>query len=183
MFALVPLADCRHGLPKTFATASTNGNLADPTMARLTFATPFGNLTVRESDDHLVGLWWGGEPGGDETPLTTAAREQFTAYLAGEHRTFSLPIAPAGTEFQRGAWDEIARVAYGEIATYGGLAAALGSGPRALAGACARNPLPLIIPCHRVVAAGGHLGGYSGGAGLDTKRALLRLEGSLNRIR
>ena len=141
------------------------------------FETPHGMITVRGNDEVINRLFWGGVPGGDTTPLTRRAEEEILAYFAGTRRAFDMPIEPRGTPFQRRAWREIARIGYGETATYGGLVVALGSGPRAVAGACARNPIPLVIPCHRVLAAGGQLGGYSGGNGLDTKRFLLRLEG------
>lgn len=147
-------------------------------MAHHSFETPCGMITVGECGGAIVGIAWGHRPGGSETPLLRAARDQIAAYFSGTRRTFSLPLAPRGTDFQRRAWAEIARIPFGETATYGGLAAVLGSGPRAVAGACARNLISLLIPCHRVVAAGGRLGGYSGGNGLDTKRALLRFEGA-----
>lgn len=146
-------------------------------MPHLSFETPCGILTVYETGGALIKIAWGPHLAGTETPLLRTARAQIGGYFAGTQKTFSLPLAPRGTDFQRRVWAEIARIPYGSTATYGGLAAVLGSSPRAVAGACARNSLPLLVPCHRVVAACGRLGGYSGGNGLDTKRALLRLEG------
>src|SRR5690606_15387258 len=92
-----------------------------------------------------------------------------------------LPLAPAGTAFQRSVWSHMVRIPHGRTETYAGLARALGSGPRAVGMACAANPIPILIPCHRVVAAGGALHGYSGGEGLATKQHLLELEGALAR--
>ena len=101
--------------------------------------------------------------------------EQLLAYLAGRRRSFSLPLAPGGSEFQRQVWSALQRIPYGETCTYGELARRLGreGAARAIGAANGANPLPLLIPCHRVVAAGG-LGGYSGG--LELKRRLLALE-------
>ncbi|MFO8044874.1 MAG: methylated-DNA--[protein]-cysteine S-methyltransferase [Halomonas sp.] len=106
------------------------------------------------------------------------AREQVLAYLDGRRRSFSLTLAPGGSEFQRQVWAALLRIPWGEIRTYGELARRLGreGAARAVGAANGANPLPLLIPCHRVVAAGG-LGGYSGG--LMLKRRLLELEGSL----
>ena len=89
-----------------------------------------------------------------------------------------MPLAPAGSGFRQRVWQAMQAIPVGETRSYGALARALGSAPRAVGGACGANPIPILIPCHRVVAGGG-LGGYSGGAGLATKIALLKLEGAL----
>ncbi|WP_404296133.1 methylated-DNA--[protein]-cysteine S-methyltransferase [Halomonas sp.] len=106
------------------------------------------------------------------------AREQVLAYLDGRRRSFSLPLAPGGSDFQRQVWAALLRIPWGETRTYGELARRLGreGAARAVGTANGANPLPLLIPCHRVVAASG-LGGYSGGLAL--KRRLLEMEGSL----
>ncbi|MFN2331521.1 MAG: methylated-DNA--[protein]-cysteine S-methyltransferase [Halomonas sp.] len=106
------------------------------------------------------------------------AREQVLAYLDGRRRSFSLPLAPGGSDFQRQVWAALLRIPWGKTRTYGELARRLGreGAARAVGAANGANPLPLLIPCHRVVAVGG-LGGYSGGLAL--KRRLLELEGSL----
>jgi methylated-DNA-[protein]-cysteine S-methyltransferase len=90
-----------------------------------------------------------------------------------------LPLTPAGTPFQRRVWATLAEIPFGQTRSYGDLARELGSGPRAVGGACGRNPIPLLIPCHRVLTADGHLGGYSGQGGLVTKMQLLRHEGAI----
>ena len=110
--------------------------------------------------------------------LAEAAR-QLTEYFAGERREFALPLAPSGTPFRRRVWQAMQAIPYGQTRSYGDLARALDSAPRAVGGACGANPIPLVIPCHRVVGAGGALGGFSGGAGCDTKRQLLALERAL----
>lgn len=107
---------------------------------------------------------------------------QLAEYFAGRRRAFELPLdLSGGTAFQRRVWQETARIPFGETRTYGELARSLGAegAPRAVGQALGRNPLPIVIPCHRVVAADGGLGGYTGG--LEIKRALLALEGGLPR--
>lgn len=111
-------------------------------------------------------------------PLLRRAAEQLKAYFEGRRRTFSLPLAPVGTPFQQRVWAELQRLSYGETLSYTQLARRSGR-PRAFraAGAAnAKNPISIVIPCHRVVGKDGSLTGYGGG--LETKRALLELEGA-----
>jgi methylated-DNA-[protein]-cysteine S-methyltransferase len=113
----------------------------------------------------------------DADPMLSRAIEQLTAYFAGELTTFDVPLSVAGgTEFDRAVWRELAGIPYAEMRTYGEVAAAVGdkSEARAVGVACNRNPLPVIVPCHRVVGAGGKLVGFGGG--LPRKRFLLELE-------
>ena len=145
-------------------------------MAETTLATPIGRLTLRERDGAIVELGWGGPSRSDTTPLLGRARIQLEAYFAGHGHAFDLPLAPEGSDFMRRVWAEMSRIPYGETATYGALAANLASAPRAIGAACARNPIPLLIPCHRVVGVGGRLTGYSGGEGVATKRWLVAHE-------
>lgn len=149
-------------------------------MLYISIPSPFGLLTIFEEAGALVALEWGRAPegGAGDTPLLRAVRRQLDAYFDGALREFDLPLRPTGTAFQRRVWSRLCAIPYGSTETYGALARELGTSPRALAGACGANPLPVIVPCHRVVAAGGALGGYSGGEGVATKRALLRLEGT-----
>jgi len=147
-------------------------------MPQCTFESAFGSLVVTEKDGVLVRLTWG-RGRDDETPLLTEAVRQLRAYEAGRLKAFDLPLAPAGTPFQQSVWREMCGIAYGRTKTYGDLAAILGSVARAVGGACGLNPIPIVIPCHRVVAGNGGLGGFSGGQGLASKRALLIHEGAL----
>ena len=147
-------------------------------MPHVTLKSSFGPLTVFEEDGALVALEWGGAPEGTSTAVLRQALEQLEAYFDGRLRAFSLPLRPGGSPFRQSVWSRLRAIPYGEVATYGALAGDLGTSPRALAQACASNPLPIIVPCHRVVAAAGRLGGYSGGDGTETKEALLRLEGA-----
>ena len=109
-------------------------------------------------------------------PVLVAAMDQLREYFAGTRQRFDVPLAPAATAHQAAARRAMVDIAPGRTATYGQLATAIGSGPRAVGRACATNPLPIIVPCHRVLPAGG-LGAYSGG-GPETKRRLLILEGA-----
>jgi len=146
-------------------------------MAQLSFNTPLGSLTVSEDAGYIVALDWGWGRDNHETPLLREARAQVNAYFDKTLFVFDLPINPDGTAYQKRVWEEIRRIPYGTTASYGGIAQALTSGPRAVGGACGRNPIPLIVPCHRILASQGRIGGYSAIDGLDTKRALLALEG------
>jgi len=116
------------------------------------------------------------------TPLAAEAVRQLRAYLADPAFEFGLPLRPAGTAFQRRVWCEIAAIPPGQTHTYGQLAKNLKNAPRAVGQACGANPYPLVVPCHRVVAAGGGLGGFNrqgGGFLLDVKRWLLQHENCL----
>ncbi len=145
--------------------------------------SPVGRLSITEANGALVRIAWSDHEAGDpraqpgETPLLARAAEQLGEYFAGARRDFDLPVNPAGTPFQRRVWTEMARIPFGATESYGALARKTGSVARAIGGACGANPIPIVIPCHRVVGEGGALGGFSGGAGPPTKRALLELEG------
>lgn len=140
--------------------------------------SPIGPLTLFEDADALLALEFGRAPDSTETPLLCEARAQLEAYFDGCLKTFSLPCTPAGTAFQQAVWSAMVAIPYGSVRTYGDIAGELGSAARAVGGASARNPIPILIPCHRIVGSSGALTGYSGGEGIETKRALLRLEGT-----
>jgi methylated-DNA-[protein]-cysteine S-methyltransferase len=146
-------------------------------MPHASLDSAFGMLTVFEEDGSLVAVEWGQAPVGKLTSLLGEAVQQLEAYFDGRLHRFSLPLRPSGSSFQQRVWSRLRHIPYGKAETYGALAQQLATSPRALARACGANPLPIIVPCHRVVAARGHLGGYSGGDGPETKLALLRLEG------
>ena len=111
----------------------------------------------------------------DEAPFR-AARQQLAEYFAGDRKDFDLPLSLTGTEFQLSVLDELRRIPYGETTSYGDIAARIGrpKAVRAVGAANGRNPIPIVVPCHRVIGSGGDLTGFGGG--LDTKEALLRLE-------
>ena len=140
--------------------------------------SPVGALTIGGTDHAITSIGWGrNRSTSRSTALLRQAAAQLAAYFAKELRRFDLPLAPAGTAFQQRLWRAMLEVPYGAVRSYGALAKELGSGARAVGMGCGANPIPLIIPCHRVVAASG-LGGYSGARGPATKRHLLALEGA-----
>ncbi|MFN3230643.1 MAG: methylated-DNA--[protein]-cysteine S-methyltransferase [Alphaproteobacteria bacterium] len=148
-------------------------------MPQLSLHSPVGDLTVSEESGALVSLDWGWGAEQTQTPLLLAAKRQLDAYFDGDLKTFDLPMRPGGTAFQNRVFGAMCRIPFGETATYGELAHQIGSVARAVGQACGANHIPIIIPCHRVLAAHDRLGGYSGDGGLETKVALLRLEGVL----
>lgn len=113
-----------------------------------------------------------------ETPFEHQVAQELTEYLTGARSRFTFHVSPTGTPFERRCWDALQQIPYGETRTYGEIARTVGTpnGARAVGSANHKNPIPIVIPCHRVVAAGGGLGGYGGG--LDLKRRLLALEQS-----
>jgi methylated-DNA-[protein]-cysteine S-methyltransferase len=145
-------------------------------MPQLSFLTPLGPLTLSEEDGAIVALDWGTGRDQAETPLLLEAREQLQDYFDGQRTGFELPLAPFGSAFRQKVWAALRAIPPGETRGYGDLAKALGTAARAVGQANGANPIPIIIPCHRVVGAGGLLGGYSGGEGPETKRYLLELE-------
>lgn len=145
-------------------------------MPQLSLRTPLGDLTLSEEDGAIVSLDWGRVAEQQPTPLLRDAADQLQDYFDGKRRHFQIPLAPHGTPYQRRVWAELQRIPPGETRSYGDMARALASGPRAVGQANGRNPIPIIIPCHRVVGADGSIGGYSGLDGADTKRFLLDLE-------
>lgn len=146
-------------------------------MPSLTVTTPTGAVTISETDGAITRVEWRHAVNQDETALLGRAAQQLNAYFYCELKDFDLPLAPAGTDFQRRVWRRMLQIPYGRSETYGEIARALASSPRAVGGACGRNPIPIVVPCHRVTAAGHGLGGYSGEGGVETKRFLLTLEG------
>lgn len=146
-------------------------------MAIISFNSPVGPLSIAEEDGFIVSLDWGWPAHEKSSTLLEQARQQLADYFDGTGTGFQLPLKPFGTAFQRRVWNRLSSIPYGATVSYGALAQELDSGPRAVGGACGRNPLPIIVPCHRVLGANGSLGGYSGWDGVDTKRTLLTLEG------
>jgi methylated-DNA-[protein]-cysteine S-methyltransferase len=149
-------------------------------MPQLSLHSPVGDLTFSEDDGKLVAVDWGWGRDQEPTPLLREAKKQLDAYFDGRLTKFDLPLAPAGSAFHKSVWRAMCRIPYGKTETYGDLAFKLDSSARAVGTACGRNPLPILIPCHRITAAGGRLGGYSGQGGRQTKTALLRLEGAVD---
>lgn len=153
-------------------------------------SSPFGWLRLEAEGDALVGCTWIDEPTFDENcavmqgednvepECITAARRQLDEYFRGERRAFDLPLKPCGTDFQKSVWHQLALIPYATTLSYSTLARLVGrpKAARAVAQACHRNPLAVIIPCHRVIGANGSLTGYA--AGLERKQGLLNIENS-----
>ena len=147
--------------------------------AHLTIPSPLGDLTIFEENGAIVAVEFGraGLNAGKPTALLKRAARQLDDYFDGKRRAFDLPLKPAGTPFQRRVWARLAAIPNGRVETYGAIAGRLKSGARAVGTACGANPIPVLIPCHRVLGAGGRMGGYSGEGGVATKRWLLAHEG------
>jgi methylated-DNA-[protein]-cysteine S-methyltransferase len=154
-----------------------------------THDSPIGPLLLISDGTSLTGLYMESQRHGpavrpgwvreDDVAPFAEVRRQVDAYFAGGLTEFALPLAPLGTEFQQRVWQELSRIPYGETLTYGDVARSIGDpkAVRAVGLANGRNPLPLIVPCHRVIGAGGKLTGYGGG--LDRKEALLAFEAAV----
>ncbi len=153
------------------------------------FDSPLGRMLLAATDRGLAGVWFEGQRHGPDTtgwredashPVLVEAIAQLRAYFAGERATFDLPLdLQAGTPFQQSVWNALLAIPNGGTTSYAALARGLGreKAARAIGAAVGRNPLSVVVPCHRVLGTGGDLTGYAGG--LERKTALLRLEGAL----
>ena len=140
--------------------------------------SPVGRLWIIESDQAIVRLTWREQEETVFTELLEAAAIQLSKYFSGELQRFDLPLKPAGGEFQQKVHQAMLDIPYGETQTYGDIAKKISGAAQPVGTACGRNPIPVIIPCHRVVAAN-NLGGFSGEGGIETKIQLLRLENAI----
>lgn len=145
-------------------------------MNRAAVDTPLGRLVLTERGGRIAMLEWGGVIEGDGSPLLDGAAAQLAEYFAGTRQDFDLPL-DLGVEPQARFLAALMAIPYGHTRTYGEIARDLGMAAQAVGQACGANPLPVLVPCHRVLGATG-LGGYSGAGGVETKVALLRLEGA-----
>ena len=152
-------------------------------MTRRVLATPFGPMTATARGESITSLLFGAEGEAlsgtsEEQTLLERLEAELKEYAQGRRRNFDLPLNPEGTPFQRQVWEQLKGIPYGERKTYGALAAALGkpAAARAVGAACGKNPIVVLIPCHRVVGRDGSLTGYSALGGTETKRRLLELE-------
>ena len=141
---------------------------------------PIGKVGIIEENDKLTEIFFGDGPqaGQKETSLIKETVKQLQEYFAGQRREFSLPLAPRGTEFQQAVWQALTTIPYGETRSYKQIAEQIGNSRacRAVGMANNRNPISIVIPCHRVIGSDGRLVGYGGG--LDVKQLLLELEGA-----
>jgi methylated-DNA-[protein]-cysteine S-methyltransferase len=166
----------------------TLASLAAACTAQTTISTPLGDVLLARTEAGLAGAWFAGQkahpiaigaPRRDDDPLLRAAAAQIGEYFAGQRPHFELTLDLRGTDFQRQVWQALLRIGRGQTASYADIAREIGSptAVRAVGAAVGRNPVGVIVPCHRVVGSDGSLTGYAGG--LERKRALLHLEGVL----
>ena len=142
-------------------------------MPSLSISSPLGPLTLVEEDGFVVQVSWGARSRGEPTPTLESAAAELRAYFASMRDRFDAPVAPSGTDLEREVWAVMCRIPRGQLRTYGDVAKKLGVTAQEIGEACGRNPIPVIIPCHRIVAASGKLGGYSGKGSVATKRWLI----------
>ena len=139
--------------------------------------SPIGPIGAQTDGEAITGLEWGASGNLRKGPLFEQMAAQMRGYFAGERRQFDLPLAPRGGAFQQAFYTALCAIPYGETRTYGDLAKELGVSAQAVGQACGANPIAILIPCHRVLAADG-LGGFSGAGGVEAKVTLLKLEGA-----
>jgi methylated-DNA-[protein]-cysteine S-methyltransferase len=144
-------------------------------MPSLSLHAPIGDLTLFAEDEAIVAVEWGWGSIQDPSPVLLRAKAALEAYFDGVPLPDDLPLNPAGSPYRQKVWAALRQIPAGETRSYAEIARIAGGSARSVGGANAHNPIPIFIPCHRVLGSAG-LGGYSGGEGLATKRALLELE-------
>ncbi len=138
--------------------------------------SPVGNLVITTTDTNIISIKWGNTKNNDDTALLWIFKTQLAQYFCGMREDFKIiPYYFNGSDHQNKVWLAIMTIPYGETRTYGQIAEMIGSSPLAVGTACGKNPLPIFIPCHRVVPVN-DIGKYSGGKGTETKKYLLNLE-------
>ena len=142
-----------------------------------TLNSPLGPITLFAESDNIVALEFGSVLTYRSSPLLEVAISQLRAYFNGSLKNFNLPLKASGTDFQKSVWNSLLEIQYGSSSSYGDIAINVNSSPRAVGGACGKNPIPIIIPCHRVLATNSKVGGFRGDGGIRAKIALLHIEG------
>lgn len=151
-------------------------------MSQLSLHSPIGDLTIFEHENIIVALEWGWGANQISTPFLENAKTELHEYFSGTRKEFSMKTTSADNDLIDKIYEIMKKIPYGETMTYGEIAKKVKTGPRIVGSICGKNPIPIIVPCHRVMGANGKLTGYSGDGGLDTKIALLTLEGSLDPV-
>lgn len=147
--------------------------------------SPVGALSIVASEKALISLMWGkssdnfkkvATPGDENHPILEMVEKQLSEYFEGERKEFEIPLSPVGAEFQKQVWKELSKIPYGKTITYGDQAKRLlkPNASRAVGAANGKNPIGIIVPCHRVIGASGSLTGFAGG--IEAKKFLLELE-------
>ena len=147
-------------------------------MLKRDITSPFGTLCLTAENGAIVDVRWGKRGWSDTGSVLDQAEAELSAYFSGMRTEFDVPVHVDASAFQVSVCDAIRAIPFGETATYGDIAKSLGVTAQAVGQACGANPIPILIPCHRVMGAGGKLTGFSGGGGVETKVALLRHEGA-----
>lgn len=153
-------------------------------MKKTVFDSPIGKIAVSEENGAVISVKLLAEndfPEGEESGVLSEAKQQLLEYFSGERTEFDIPYSFSGTDFQKAVWNELAKIPFGSTKTYGEIALAAGNpkAARAVGSACNKNPLPLIIPCHRVIGSGGKLTGFA--CGTEIKMKLLWHEATVIR--
>jgi methylated-DNA-[protein]-cysteine S-methyltransferase len=155
-------------------------------MAKTTIDTPVGALVVQSDGEAITKVSWlePDEFRANDTPdaLCTRAAIELKAYFSGRLTEFTVPVRLHGSGLQQRVWEAMRAIPFGQVRTYGDVAKAVGSDPQPVGTACGQNPIPVIVPCHRIIGAGGKLTGFSGGNGIETKEFLLDLESGQGRL-
>ena len=146
-------------------------------MTATSLDSPVGPLTIWEDGGAVTALDWTRVTPTSNSPVLISVANELRAYFDGTLHCFSAPLAPRGSDFQQKFYEALCAIPYGQTRTYGDLATDLGVSAQAIGQACGANPIPILIPCHRVLGASG-LGGFSGAGGVEAKVALLKLEGA-----
>jgi methylated-DNA-[protein]-cysteine S-methyltransferase len=164
-----------YGVLADLTSSLYRGAVRETKLPQLSLHSPIGDLTISEEAGEIVALDWGWGRDQASSPLLERAKAALFDYFDGKPIDDAIPLNPHGTPYRRRVWEALRRIPPGETRTYLDIARLAGGSPRSVGGANGANPIPILIPCHRVVAVGG-IGGYSGGDGLPTKLALLNLE-------
>lgn len=155
-------------------------------MGQSSITTPVGTLTLSSNGRAITRVTWfraGDDVGNaDSDPILEAAKAEIDRYFSGRLTEFQTPVHLEGSPLQLSVWQAMRTIPFGQVLTYGDVAKAVGSEPQAVGTACGQNPIPVIVPCHRIVGAGGNLTGFSGGNGIETKAYLLDLESGQGRL-
>lgn len=146
-------------------------------MTQLSVHSPIGDLTISEENEKLVSIDWGWSPFQKKTPLLLETKKLLEYYFDGDDLKFDLPLNPHGTIYQKKVWQAIAKIPYGKFLTYSKVSQMINSHPPTVGMACGKNPIPILIPCHRVIGKKKHIAKLSARERIETKKYLLQLEG------
>jgi len=145
----------------------------------MSYLTSLGTITAFSEENAIIAIEWGQIENPQPNELLIALGKQLELYFDGKLENFNVKVKAKGTTYQKAVWNEMLTIPYGQTRTYTEISKRLSSSPRAVGTACGKNPIPIIIPCHRIISTNGSMGGYSAGSGITTKINLLNLEGAI----